>query len=198
MNKIKIFALGCLLVALASCGHSDYKKTSTGLVYEIIKNGKGDLLKQGEYLKVNFKFILNDDSVLQNTFGKMPAYGPVDTSRLNMHSFTDILPMMRVGDSAIIVQSVDTLKKLGQIPPADTTFKPGSTIKMYVKIEAKFKDQQAVEADYKQEEKNQLQREITAIDAELKKKGITATKSANGVFVQVTNPGNGPQVDTGK
>lgn len=198
MNKIKFFALGCLVAVLAACGHSDYKKTSTGLVYEIISNGKGENLKQGEYLKVNFKFVLNEDSVLQNTFGKMPAYGPVDTTRLNMHSFTDILPQMRVGDSAVIVQSVDTLKKMGQIPPTDSTFKPGSTIKMYVKIEAKFKDQAGVEADYQLEEKKQLQREIATIDAELKKKGINATKSANGVFVQITNPGNGPQVDTGK
>ena len=86
------------------------------MVYDIIKDGKGETIKNGQFIKLDFKVVLNDDSVLQSTYGHLPAYGPADTTHLNQHSFTDILPMLRAGDSAVTVQFVDTLKKMGQIP----------------------------------------------------------------------------------
>lgn len=199
MNTTKLAFYCCLLAAatLAGCGHSDYKKTSTGLVYEIISDGKGELIKNGQFLKLDFKIVLNDDSVLQSTYGHIPAYGPADTTRLNQHSFTDILPQMRAGDSAIIVQFVDTLKKMGQIQPGDSLFKAGSTIKTYVKVMKTYKNEADLQADYMQEEEKELQREIAVIKAYLKDNKISAEQTSKGVFVQMINPGNGMQVDTG-
>ena len=199
MNTNKFALVVCLLAAtvLAGCGHSAYKKTSTGLVYEIISDGKGAPVKNGQFLKLDFKVVLNDDSVLQSTFGHIPAYGPADTTRLNQHSFTDILPQMRAGDSAVIVQFVDTLKKMGQIQPADSVFKAGSTIKTYVKLMKTYKNEADVQADYAQEEAQELQREIAGIKTYLKDNKISFEQTAKGVFVQTINPGNGMQVDTG-
>lgn len=198
MNTIRNAFFGCLLAALAGCGHSDYKKTSTGMVYDIISDGKGDLIKHGEFLKVHYKFMLNNDSVLDNTFGRIPAYGAADTTKTNLHNFTDLLPLLRVGDSVEFVRFVDTLKKMGQIPAGDTTMKPGATIKGYVKVLKRFKNEGELQADYLQEEDKELQREIVAMKAYLQKNKISAEQTAKGVFVQIINPGTGIQVDTGK
>ena len=198
MSKIKFFFLGCLLAVLASCGHADYKKTSTGMVYDIIKDGKGETIKSGQFIKLDFKVVLNDDSVLQSTFGHIPAYGPADTANLKQHSFTDILPMLRAGDSAITIQFIDTLKKMGQIPAGDTTFKAGSSIKTYVKIIKIFKSEAEVQADYLAEQAKETQREIAGLKKYLDDKKISAQQSPKGVFVQTTRPGTGVQVDSGK
>jgi FKBP-type peptidyl-prolyl cis-trans isomerase FkpA len=198
MSKIKFLFVGCLLAVLASCGHSDYKKTSTGMVYDIIKDGKGETIKHGQFIKLNLKVTLNDDSVLQNTFDNMPVYGPADTSNLKQHNFTDILPMLRAGDSAVTVQFIDTLKRLGQIPPGDTTFKAGATIKTYVKIIKIFKNEAEVQADYMAEQDKERQREIASLKKYLDDKKISVQQSPKGVFVQTTTAGTGPQVDSGK
>jgi FKBP-type peptidyl-prolyl cis-trans isomerase FkpA len=199
MNTIKNSIFGCLLAAtaLAGCGHSGYKKTSTGMVYDIISDGKDSLIKHGDFLKIHYKFVLNEDSILESTFGRIPAYGAADTSKLNLHNFTDLLPLLRVGDSLECVRFVDTLRKMGQIPPGDTTMKPGATIKAYVKVLKRFKNEADLQTDYLQEEDKELQREITGIKAYLKDNKISAEQTPKGVFVQVTNPGNGMQVDTG-
>lgn len=199
MNTIKTTIFGCLVaaVALAGCGRSGYKKTSTGMVYDIISDGKDSLIKHGDFLKIHYRFVLNDDSVLDNTFAHMPVYGPADTSKLNLHNFTDLLPLLRAGDSVEFVRFVDTLRKMGQVPPNDTTMKPGATIKGYVKVLKRFTNEAAVQADYLQEEEKELQREIASIKKYLQDNKISAEQTAKGVFVQVTNPGNGMQVDTG-
>lgn len=198
MSKIKFLFLGCLLAVLASCGHADYKKTSTGMVYDIIKDGKGETIKNGQFIKLNFKIMLNDDSVLQSTFEHMPAFFPADTTRLNQHSFTDIMPLLRAGDSAITIQFIDTLKKMGQIPPTDTNFKAGSTVKTYMKIIKVFKNEAEVQADYLAEVDKERQREIDGLKKYLNDKKIAVQQSPKGVFVQTTRPGTGPQVDSGK
>lgn len=199
MNILRNAFYGCLLAAtgLAGCGHSDYKKTSTGMVYDIISDGKGEFVKHGEFLKVHYKFVLNNDSVLESTFDRIPAYGAADTTKLNLHNFTDLLPLLRVGDSVEFVRFVDTLRKMGQVPPNDSTMKPGATIKGYVKVLKRFKNEAELQADYLQEEDKELQREIAGIKAYLKDNKISAEQTAKGVFVQMINPGNGMQVDTG-
>jgi FKBP-type peptidyl-prolyl cis-trans isomerase FkpA len=191
-------AAGLLAVVAAGCGHSDYKKTSTGLVYDIVKDGKGEPFKHSEFVKLHYKFVLNDDSVLQSTFGYMPGYVPVDTTNLKTHSFVDILPLLRVGDSTIVVSYIDTLRKMGQIPPTDTLFKPGSTVKAYVKVLQRFKDEGAVQADFQQEQEKETQREIAGLSKYLTDKKIAVQKSPKGVFVQMKTPGNGSQVVDGK
>ncbi len=199
MNTIKNAIFGCLLAAtaLAGCGHSSYKKTSTGMVYDIISDGKDSLIKNGDFLKIHYKFVLNGDSVLENTFDRIPAYGAADTTKLNLHNFTDLLPLLRVGDSVEFVRFVDTLRKMGQIPPNDTIMKPGSTIKGSVKVLKRFKNEAELQADYMQEEDKELQREIAGIKTYLKDNKISAEQTAKGVFVQMINPGSGMQVDTG-
>lgn len=197
---MKNYVLGgmALLAALimSSCGHSDYKKTKTGMAYDIISSGKGNLIKHGQLIKIHFKLQIGD-SVLQDTWEHIPAYGMVDSTMKDQHNFTDILPLMRVGDSAVFIRSIDTLKKMNQMPP-DAKYAAGATMKGYIKVIASFKNEADLEADYKKEEAAELTRESAHLEKYLKDKGINAVKTPKGAFVEVVEPGTGAVADSGK
>jgi FKBP-type peptidyl-prolyl cis-trans isomerase FkpA len=189
-----------VMAAMVGCGNSGYKKTSTGMLYDIHSSGSGgDLLKSGDFIKVGLKVMTQDsngkDSVLNFT-DHLPAYGKVDTSMKNQHNFTDLFTSLKVGDSVNFVSFVDTMRRMGQqIPPS---FKPGSTFKGWVKILAKFKNEDELKEDLKKEEKTEGDREIADIQKFLKDKNITANKTPNGVFAVVEKQGDGPAVEKGK
>lgn len=197
MNIMKnISFLLFIYLLLAGCGHSGYKKTNTGMAYDIIASGNGEFIKHGDLIKINLKFMMGD-SVLESTYEHIPAYGRVDTSIKDQHNFTDILPMMRIGDSAIIVMSLDTLKKMGMLPPTEK-FVPGATKKGYIKIISRFTNQETLRSDYSSEEVIELNKELAILEKYLKEKNITATKTPQGAFVQIIDQGTGPVADSGK
>ncbi|MES2776425.1 MAG: FKBP-type peptidyl-prolyl cis-trans isomerase [Bacteroidota bacterium] len=183
-------------VAMTSCGNSEYKKTETGMMYDIIADGKGEKVKHGELIKIHFKLMIGD-SVLEDTWKHLPAYGMVDSTMKNQHNFTDILTMMKVGDSAVFVRSLDTLKKMNQLPPT-ANYPAGSTMKGYLKILGRFKDEAELQVDYKKEETAELKKESSNLEKYLQEKGIKAIKTPKGAFVVVTEPGTGMVADSGK
>ena len=197
MKNYVMAGLGLVAIALMSgCGHSDYKKTETGMAYDIISDGKGETIKHGELIKINFKLMIGD-SVLENTWAHIPAYGMVDSSMKNQHNFTDILTMLKVGDSAVFIRSIDTLKKMGQMPPA-LSYPAGTTMKGYLKILARYKNEAELEVDYKKEEAAELAKQSSNLEKYLKEKNITAIKTPKGAFIEIINPGTGATADSGK
>src|SRR5690242_6490193 len=106
----KIIFGACALIALAAC-NVNYEKTPSGLAYKIIGAKGGDSLKAGEFAKFNMQILLPEkkDSVLESTYGTMPGYQMIDTSKRTQYSFMEVLSKCKVGDSAIVVISIDTL-----------------------------------------------------------------------------------------
>lgn len=197
MNLTKrVLVLASAAVFAAGCGSADFKKNKEGLVYKIISNGKGEVIKPGTLLKLNFSSVVGD-SVMFTTFDHIPAYGKYDTMPQTAYDFVDFLGEMKVGDSATYVRSVDTLvsRKLLQYGGA---FKKGGTIRGYLKVLAKFKDESEMSADHEKEVKLEQDREIAGIEKMLKDKKISnAIKTENGVFVVIEKEGTGPKADTG-
>jgi len=184
------------MTALTSCGHSDYKKTTSGLAYDIIHDGKGENLKHGDLIKINIKMMIGD-SVVQNTYTHMPGYIKIDSSQKGQHNFMEILHELKVGDSVVVIHSLDSLKKMGQLPPT-MNYAAGTTMKGYLKIVAGFKSEADIEADFKREEAAELVRESSKLEKYLKDKNISAVKTPKGAFVQITTEGTGDIADTGK
>src|SRR5258708_9568415 len=105
-----------MLFAAVSCTSQGFKKAKSGLLYKIISDGKGDLVKRGQFLKLNYIQKVRD-SIMYNSQDGMPAYVPVDSARPD-YSPTEVFPLLRKGDSVVIVQLADTLqRKMGQLPP---------------------------------------------------------------------------------
>ena len=183
-----------MLMALIGCNYN-YKKTETGMLYNILSKGEGDSVKQGDYLKVHYAAYLGD-STLFNSFDHIPLFGQFDSSYLGSHDFIDIMGLMRVGDSAVYVRFVDTLVKRGMMQ-YNNVFVNGGTIKGRMRVLASYSSQQAMDSAYRAEMEAERVRETAALEKYAKEKGYASIiKTENGVLIFMEKEGNGPKVDT--
>ena len=221
LTKIK-FVVACIAstILLAACS-SKYEKTPSGLAYKISRGNGKEKVKQGQVVKFYIEYILQGkDTVLNSNFGKMPGYMPVDTARLPKHNFTEIITKLAVGDKVEFVMSVDSLKRMGQIPDYDRLFKKGGTIKGKVEVLKIFANDSLTQPDYqaevkKEETRTAGERAAKAKESEAKNKGliekqtkelkeyaaknnIKLVSSPLGVLVEVQNEGTGIKADAGK
>ncbi|WP_431216663.1 hypothetical protein ACQ86N_20020 [Puia sp. P3] len=158
MKTIASYLLGGLvLLSAASCNHSEFKKTKSGLLYKIVSDGKGETAKPKQFLKASVTEKVRDSSLF-STDGKMPMYIPVDSAR-PIYSPTEIFTMLRKGDSAVVVQLADTLsrKMQGQLPP---WLKKKDKIMVTFKVLDIFASEEALNNDRNQEMGKQKDREV--------------------------------------
>ena len=196
MKKLSSYLLVTMvLFAAVSCSNQEYKKTKSGLLYKIISDGKGEPAKKGQFLKVNVVQKLRD-SVLYTSEGGMPVYIPVDSAR-PVYSPTEIFPLLRKGDSAVVVELADTLQKKfgGQLPPF---IKKKDKITIAFKVLDLFASEDLLTADRAQETTKEKDREIKAVEGYLADNKINAEKTTKGTYVVVGSAGEGTQVDSGK
>ncbi len=192
MKKFSVIMGIALVAVMTSC--NTYKKTKTGLQYKIYSDGKGEKCTKGGFIKYNITKKWKD-SLLFSSYDYMPAYQAVD-SGLNFHDYIDILNLLRVGDSAMIVQNPDTMRKMqSNLPPS---IKKNDKIVTTIKVLAFFNKMEPALADYMSETAKQVERENKNIEAYLKKNNITAVKSPKGIYVSVEKEGTGPAADSGK
>jgi FKBP-type peptidyl-prolyl cis-trans isomerase FkpA len=212
MKKINlILCLAAAALMLSSCGNNlGYKKTKSGLLYKIIGNGNDTLVKEGNILKFNIQFKRErNDSVLNTTYGKLPGFVAVQKVQGDPYNITEIFPLLHAGDSAVVVQFVDSLVKKNptqaQLPPFlnknDKIIATVKVIKVFATEAAATADRNAemqVEADKNEKEAAQdLVTEVKEMEAWLANKKITAQRTGTGTFVVVKDPGTGMQIDSG-
>lgn len=215
MQATNIFYAAGLALLVAGCNSVDFKKTKGGMPYKLITKG-GTQVKNGDILKVNFTQKLND-SVLQTSYGKAPAYIPVN-GMSNPYDISEVLPLLHKGDSLYAVQLIDTFMKRSP-QPMPPMFKKGDKIITTIRVEEIFTSPAAAQADeaktrelamaneMKSREaaytndpkiKAQLQKDDQTLGAYLSKNGIQAQKTGFGTYVQVVSQGTGPKVEKGK
>jgi FKBP-type peptidyl-prolyl cis-trans isomerase len=166
-------------------------QTSSGLVYRIFPGKGGEKPVAGEFVKFNYKYTVGkEDSILQSTFGKMPAYSAVDTGKESEFSYMEIVPKLSSGDSAEILISVDSLKNKNIIGDYNSILTPGGTVTCEFLLLEVLKSDSAVEADYEKEMDVEKTREIKDIEKYMVQRGIRAEKTKGGAYVSVENPGD--------
>ncbi len=211
--------LGSLAVMLlmAACSGGGFKKTKSGLLYKVISDGKGKPAQRGQVLKFHVAQRIKGgtkDSLLGETYGKMPSYAQVDSIGPMYHP-AEIFPLLRKGDSAIVVMLADTLfkKNPGGLPPFITkkdkiyiTFK---VLDVFTADSLAQKDQMAEST--KEQARQQVEQQKAAAEGEklkapavkeiedyLAKNKITAQKAPGGTFVVIKELGTGEQAAAGK
>jgi FKBP-type peptidyl-prolyl cis-trans isomerase len=195
MKKTMQFLLAAVALLAWGCSSVGYKKAKSGLEYKIIAGGKDTKLKTGDIIKLNMKATYND-SVIFNTYNFVPSYGKVDSGQ-NTYDYPDILQEMKVGDSAIILQRVDSLIK--HYPGLPKTFKPGTSVKVHFKIlEVMAGGERSIPEDKQKEMERFKDAELAQIERYINTKKINAQKMDNMVFVEVQDKGTGPAADSGK
>jgi len=198
------------VVLTTGCQSVDFKRTKTGLLYKIAKTGnsKDPIAKPGNVIKLNFAEKLND-SVVQSTFGKLPFYTRVDTSAAVAYSPSEVLSLLRKGDSIVIVQMIDSLIKKGLQPQLPPSAKKGDRLIYNVKVLDVFPNDSLARIDNSKEmsiEQERQQKEMAGakekerkeIETYLSTNKINAQKTPKGAYVQIIAMGDGPQADSGK
>ena len=185
------------IVLLASC--NQYEKTPSGVTYKITKGGSNEKLKQGQYVKFNIEYkIPPKDTVINTSFGHIPAYMVLDTARATKHSFLEVVTKCAVGDKVDFVLSVDSLKKLGQIE-YNNMFHQKDMIKGRVEILKVFNSQIEANADVQKEVDLETQREIKTLKEYAAKLGVKTVSTPSGALVEVQNAGDAAaKADSGK
>ena len=196
MQRIKhLFLFGTLTLLLSACGES-FQKTKSGLVYKIIPGKKkGAQVKPGAVIKFHV-LVTQKDSVTYDSYGKIPAFAMVD-SAARPYDITEIFPKLHVGDSAVVVQLIDSLAKMqgGQMPPG---MKKGDKITIKLRVLDLYNDIPTAQANYSKEMESQKERDIKEVEAYLKSKNINSIKTPAGAYVEIINKGDGALPDSGK
>lgn len=220
------YLVAATVMLVASCDSVSFKKTPSGLAYKIIPGSKASdsLLKAGQAIKFDYVRKFND-SIVADSYGKMPGYARVDNSPNTAYTIMEILTMMKVGDSAVVIEMADTLVKRGVMPPNEV--KKGDRYITSFRILKVFDQDSLAQADYtlemekdaprrlkEQQDRVESSRKKTfdeltksgdvakgdaEVQAYLKKNNITnARKAGMGTFVAVTEPGTGDEIVKGK
>jgi FKBP-type peptidyl-prolyl cis-trans isomerase len=184
-----------VLLGATACTNTEFKRTKAGLQYKIYSDGKGELAKKGQFLKLQVLQKLRD-SVLYTSYGTMPVYLPVDTPH-NTYNPWEIFTQLRKGDSAVAVISIDTLmrKMNGQLPPF---LKKKDKITFSFRVLDVFASEDLLNKDREGELAKQKDREVKEVEDYLAANHIQAQKTAKGVYYVISSPGDGAQVDSGK
>ncbi len=184
------------IVLLASC--NQYEKSPSGLAYKITSSGSSkEKLKNGQFVKFNVEYKLPPkDSTLTSSYGHIPAYMVIDTSRPAKHSFLEIITQCAVGDKIEFVMSVDTLKNLGMIE-YNNIFHAKDMIKGRVEILKTFATQEEAQADVMKEQELETQRELKDLKDFAAKKGIKTQTTKSGALVEIINAGDAVKGDSG-
>lgn len=185
--------LGLLMVM--ACKNTGLKKTKSGLLYKIISDGKGEVVKKGQFLKINYVQKVRD-SVLYSSAVAMPAYVRVDSVGA-MYSPVEVFPMVRKGDSAVVIQLADSIqRKSGQ--PLPPFIKKKDKLILSFRVLEVFPTQDLVMKDRETEMEKLNAKETKEVADYVASNKINAQKTAKGTFVEVKSVGDGPAVDSGK
>ncbi|MDI9358051.1 MAG: FKBP-type peptidyl-prolyl cis-trans isomerase [Phycisphaerales bacterium] len=198
MKKLVLMVLLVSTFLITSCNFG-YKTTASGVSYKITKHGSTDVtLKNGNLVKFNVKFyVQGKDSILNSTYGKIPAYIQVDTAQSKYYTFVSVLPYLHVGDNVRVSLSVDKLVTMHILQYNNLFAKKGHII-CDLDVLDTFPNNQVMLADYNKESEHEKEQEIAEIEGDLKAHNVFYTKTADGNFYSITKEGNGKRADSGK
>lgn len=201
MKKINfvLFALMGVLL-LVGCDNKGMKKTKSGILYKIISDEKNPVVKKGQIIKISFAQKISGvkDTVLISSDSSMPAYVPIDSVPSNAYSPVEVFPLLRKGDSAVIMQLVDSIMKRSGGQPLPPFLHKKDKIVLTLKVEDVFDNEELVKKDREALLGAFHEKQIKQVENFLKQNNIQATKTPMGAFVEIKTPGDGPQVDSGK
>lgn len=190
MQKSILF-LFIAAVLFASCSE-DYKKTKSGLIYKIYSDNKSPLVKKGEIIKLHFRQKVRD-SVLQETYGGVPGYAMIDSVG-PVYNAAELFPLLRKGDSLVVILLGDSVNKKFGLPPY---MKKEDKLTLTFKVLDVFAGPEVATTDRTNELNKQKDRQVQAFAKFVAGKG-NLQKTPLGTYYEITTPGDGPKVDSGK
>lgn len=175
--------------------YKDFKTTPSGLKYKIIEDQKKAKAQMGYMIKIFLTYTTENDSVVFSS--KMIGEGAelkIDKPQYKgdpMEGFA----LMGTGDSALFLVPSDSMFKGGVGRPAYAT--NGSYLKLSVRM-ISCMSQADYDAAKQKEAAGQIGIDDQIIQQYIKEKGLTAQKTATGLYYVVEKQGEGVKVEAGK
>ncbi len=204
MKKINVaLVFATAILGLTSCKNEPKFKTIEGLEYMIAKDAPGDKKpKEGDIIEFHLRMSI-DDSLLADT--KKERNGePVQGEFVKPQTKGDLwtgMALLTPGDSAVFLVSVDSM--IAQ----QKRMQPNAEIPAWVQGKKKFKYEVVlVSVKSKDEMKKDMEAKASeqgATDDKLlqdyfAKNGITATKTASGLYYTIQTEGTGETIKAGQ
>ncbi len=183
------------LIASAQQKYKDFKTTASGLKYKVIEDKKGAKSQMGFMIKIFLTYSTEKDSVVFSS--KMIGEGAelkIDKPQYKgdpMEGFA----LMGAGDSMLFLVPSDSMFKGGAGRPAYAT--PGSYLKLGVRMLSSM-SQADYDAAKMKEASGQIAIDDNIIQQYIKDKGLTAQKTATGLYYVTEKQGDGDKVVPGK
>lgn len=202
IKKLVPFALlSAALVNLNACksGDGEFKKLDSGLEYKIVKDAPGDKKPAiGDILEMHIKFKV-DDSLLADSRAdnnNQPVQIMLQPSPIK-GDWTNGLPYLTEGDSAVFRMSVDSLKNSlqGQMLPPFMENKKTLTYEIVlvsVKSQQEFQEEQDKLAEAQNEIDDKLMQEYFQTN------NLTPAKTSSGVYYIMLKEGSGKTAEPGQ
>ena len=191
LSVIMIIGMGCSM-----SNNSQQMETESGISYEFVKNGSGEVPPDGGFWMMNIAYYNEKgDTIFSSASqgGAVPMnYTAAQFSKNG--SIEECFSLIGEGDSAVFYISADSLYKnsSGRPTPPDLV---GTKIKLCLGIEQVFSVEE-FSAYSAEKEKEQIEKEKKTIETYISEKGITAEVTEEGLYYEITQVGNGvkPQV----
>ncbi|MCX6273228.1 MAG: FKBP-type peptidyl-prolyl cis-trans isomerase [Bacteroidetes bacterium] len=207
MNKTLLRKCMYLLIpiAMVACTGSGFKKTDSGLEYQIHKGNKDAAKPEiGDMLTVSLVYKTEKDSILLDSRKNTTPFRIPLSKPEYPGDIYEGMALLHVGDSAtflILADSFFIKTAKAQLPPF---IKPGSKLKFNIKLISLQK-----KADYEKQQKEMMDKQMKQM-AEMKEKEqadvqkylkdnkITTTPLESGLYFIDVKKGKGTQAATGK
>ncbi|WP_300599719.1 FKBP-type peptidyl-prolyl cis-trans isomerase [Niabella sp.] len=144
-------------ITFAACKNTEFKTSPSGLKYAIVSGDGKDSAAEGNVLKLNMVVRLSGhkDSLLADTYGKMPFYSAVHILPQGQAVYdpSELFPKLKKGDSLIVQIYVDSAIQKGMLPEGQLPpyLKKGDKITYTYKVLELFKSDSIARADYQKE-----------------------------------------------
>jgi FKBP-type peptidyl-prolyl cis-trans isomerase len=194
MKKItRLTFVGLSVILMAGCQNTSFKKTKSNLVYKIYHSKDTAAVHEGDFMKMQVIQKIND-STLFDSHETLPVYLPAGQSR--PYDPSELFSTLKLNDSLVTVQMMDTFIK--QNPRLLQRFKNGDRIITSFKVLHIYKRGENYMIDQQKDQEKIVAARDKELDDYIAANKIDATKTKDGVYVQIIAQGQGAQADSGK
>ncbi|MCA4894149.1 MAG: FKBP-type peptidyl-prolyl cis-trans isomerase [Cytophagales bacterium] len=205
--KNSLIALLFVSLFVAACSGS--KETPSGYKFNVVRKGDGVKIDSGKFVVMNLRFMDGKDSVWNDSKKNgFPAVIQMQGTVPKGDAVLEVIKMMSKGDSVVFKVSAKKLFENTFRQPLPFSVDSASTFTFQIGLSAvlnqeemnKLQTELIAKQNEKmlQDQKVQLEKDITAIDDFLKAKNVTAQTTTSGLRYIITKPGIGENAKAGQ
>jgi len=205
--KNSLIALLFVSLFVAACSGS--KETPSGYKFNIVRKGDGVKIDSGKFVVMNLRFMDGKDSVWNDSKKNgFPAVIQMQGTVPKGDAVLEVIKMLSKGDSVVFKVPAKKLFENTFRQPLPFSVDSTSSFTFQIGLSAvlnqeemnKLQTELIAKQNEKmlQDQKVQLEKDITAIDDFLKAKNVTAQTTASGLRYIITKPGIGENAKAGQ